>query len=187
MKKIESIGVFAGGNSGENPAFVQDAYELGTLIAENGYQLVYGAGSAGLMGAVARGVMAKNGKIKAIATEHIFHNRLEDYGLAPEDALDFDDLLLTKNMDERKNALYDNSDVFIILPGGFGTFDELFTLIIKKYMKEVDKRIIMLNTERFWDIYVKIEDLLINSGLAKEIYKDMLEFVDTPEEALAVL
>jgi uncharacterized protein (TIGR00730 family) len=115
---LSSIAVYCGSSRGTDLAFATAAVSLGRLLAERGIRLVYGGGHVGLMGVIADAVLAAGGEVlgvitRALETKEIAHRRLTE-------------LVVTETMHERKAAMADAADAFIMLPGGYGTFDEFF-------------------------------------------------------------
>jgi uncharacterized protein (TIGR00730 family) len=140
---IQSIVVFCGSKTGNNNIFEQHATELGNIFAEKNITLIYGAGNKGIMGAVANGVLENNGKVIGIIPsllkeqEHMHLNLTETF--------------VVDDMHVRKKMLYDKADAAIILPGGYGTLDELFEMLTWNSLKIHTKKIFFLNSAGFYD------------------------------------
>jgi len=140
---IASIAVFCGSKNGNNPAFAEEAKKLGYLLAEKQITLVYGGGNKGLMSAVSNAVLEKKGKVigiipKLLADLEHQHN-------------DITELLIVESMHTRKKLLFEKCDAVIILPGGYGTLDELFETITWNQLSIHDKKIFLLNINGFYD------------------------------------
>ena len=118
---MKYICVFTGSNPGVRPAYKQMARELGQELVTRGLGLVYGGGSVGLMGVIADGVLAAGGEVIGVIPRGLFKREIAHRGLT--------ELYETSSMHERKAMMADRADGFIALPGGFGTFDELFEII----------------------------------------------------------
>src|SRR5688500_13538460 len=137
-----SVCGFCGSGPGRNPAYVAGAHELGHIIAKSGIGLVYGGGSNGLMGEVARSVQASGGRGLGIipeflsAKERIFTEANE--------------LVVTATMHERKMTMFERSDGFIVLPGGMGTLEELAEMSTWAQLDRHKKPIILCNIENYW-------------------------------------
>ncbi len=117
MNTIKNVCVYCGSGPGTNPEFVNAATAFGRTLAENGVGLVYGGGSIGLMGAVAAGALAGGGKVTGIIPT--FLTRREHV------LRDAQEVIVTKDMHERKQLMFDRADAFVALPGGVGTLEEL--------------------------------------------------------------
>ena len=113
---IRSIAVFCGSKTGKNPAFAAQAIQLGALLAKHQVRLIYGGGSAGLMGLIADEVMKGGGTVTGIIPKLLVEWEVEHRGIT--------ELIICDDMHERKRKIYSKSDAAIILPGGFGTLDE---------------------------------------------------------------
>ena len=150
------ICLYGSGSTEIDKIYTDEAYKLGQMIAEKGHSLVFGGGDTGMMGACAQGVHDNNGKT---------------LGIAPEWMMNFEPLcdecnkfLYVDSMDERKNEFLNNSDAFIITPGGIGTLDEFFEIITLKKLKTHDKPIIVLNIYHFFDTMLKMFDEMDEKG-----------------------
>ena len=118
---IQSLAVFCGSKNGSNPLFVQHAIELGKLLAKNNITLIYGGANIGIMGAIADSTMNNGGKVVGIIPKV-----LVDWERKHEEITE---LIITEDMHDRKKIIYERSDAVLVLPGGFGTLDELFETI----------------------------------------------------------
>ncbi len=179
MKYLRSACVFCGGSPRVSKVYLDAARKLGNLLAMNGIELVFGGANAGLMGAVSKGAMEKDGRV---------------LGFLPEDLLSIEDgntditqLTIVADMHERKRNIYLHSDAFITLPGGFGTLEEVFEVMTYKAVGFFDKPIIILNTEGYWNPLIKLLDQIYQEKFADDSEKNMYTFVDTPEEVLNLL
>lgn len=143
MKIIKNVCVYCGSGPGTNPGFVTAATAFGKALAENGVGLVYGGGSIGLMGAVATGALDHGGAVTGI---------IPDFLTARENALKrAQELIVTKNMHERKQLMFDRSDAFVALPGGIGTLEELVEQMTWAQLGRHTKPILIANIEGFWN------------------------------------
>jgi uncharacterized protein (TIGR00730 family) len=140
---ITSLAVFCGSKSGNNPAFVQEAIALGHLLGSKKIPLIYGGGNKGIMGAVSNAVLEKEGKVIGIIPEMLKDLEHHHEGLT--------ELIIVEDMHTRKKFLYEKCDAAIILPGGFGTMDELFEMLTWNQLSIHDKKIFILNTCGFYD------------------------------------
>jgi uncharacterized protein (TIGR00730 family) len=177
--EFKSIAVFCGSKSGNNPLFEEHATKLGNLLAENKILLIYGGGNKGIMGAVANGVMNKNGQVIGIIPEALMGWEQHHEGIS--------ELIVVENMHIRKRMMYEKSDAAIILPGGFGTLDELFEMLTWNQLSIHNKPIYILNTGGFYDsllthikymvkenfLYLTMEDAFTVASNPSEIFKNI--------------
>lgn len=130
--------------------FITAGEELGREIAKRGHSLVFGGGKNGMMGAVARGVAEKKGEILGISPKFFEENIAE---IAFEGCTGF---IRTETMRERKKLLDENSDAFVIAPGGIGTFDEFFEILTLKQLGRHNKAIVIFNVDGYYDNMLKM-------------------------------
>jgi uncharacterized protein (TIGR00730 family) len=143
MSKIKTVCVYCGSGPGTNPRFVEAAIALGKTFAENDVRLVYGGGSLGLMGAVAKSTLDHGGSVTGIIPEFL---------TARENALArVQELIVTPDMHERKRLMFERSDAFIALPGGIGTLDELVEQLTWQQLGRHTKPILLANIDGFWE------------------------------------
>jgi uncharacterized protein (TIGR00730 family) len=148
--RIRTVCVYCGSGSGTNPRFADAAIALGKQLAENGIGLVYGGGSIGLMGAVATSVLDHGGKVTGIIPEFL---------TAKENMLDrVQELVVTNNMHERKQLMFDRSDAFIALPGGIGTLEELVEQLTWAQLGQHNKPVLLANIDGFWEPLLRLVD-----------------------------
>lgn len=169
----KAIAVFCGSKSGGNVLFEQHASELGSLLGDNDITLIYGGGRKGLMGAVADGVMAKGGRVMGVIPELLIGWEQHHLGIT--------NLQIVADMHSRKKIIYDMCDAAIILPGGFGTLDELFEILTWNTLKIHNKKIILLNTAGFYDNLVAHISEMEQSGFLYEKWSDRITICDTPQ------
>lgn len=161
-----NICFYGSGSRNIDSIYTDEAYRLGCMIAKNNHTLVFGGGDTGMMGACAKGVHDNGGKSIGIAPEWI-----KDFEPLCEKCGEF---IYVDSMDERKRKFVENSDAFIISPGGIGTLDEFFEIITLKKLKRVNQEIIVFNVEGFYDkMFEMIEDMAEKNFLYKqtEIFK----------------
>lgn len=179
MTQKPGICVFCGSRDGDNPAFVASAAELGRLIGENGFSLVYGGGGAGMMGTLARATADAGGDILGIMPDF-----LRAHELPPEW---MHDLVLTSDMAQRKNQMVDAAAAFVILPGGPGTLDEFFEVMTLKGLKRIQQPILLVNIGGYFDLLLHLIGHMTTSGFAHDGYASAYETVATPAEAIKQL
>ncbi|HEU4325774.1 MAG TPA: TIGR00730 family Rossman fold protein [Roseiflexaceae bacterium] len=155
------------------------ARALGTELAQRGWTLVYGGGSVGLMGEVARAVHAAKGKVIGIIPQ-----RLLDLEVG---YLESDELIVTTTMRERKRLMDERADVFVTLPGGFGTLEELLEILTLKQLGYHSKPIVIVNLDGFYDPLLAQFARIFEEHFTHDRYRDLYRVVDDLEGALAVL
>ena len=121
MSPITSLCVYCGSSSGSRPEYAEQARAFGTELARRGITLVYGGGNVGLMGIVADAVLANGGKVIGVIPRHLVEKEVAHTGLS--------EMLVVETMHERKTRMYELSQAFVALPGGFGTLDEMFEML----------------------------------------------------------
>lgn len=174
-----SVCVYCGSRMGTDPAYAQAARDAGTLIAQNGWRLVYGAGDVGLMGEVANAAQQGGAEVFGVIPVHLF-----DREVGKKDLSSF---VITENMHERKKVMYMNSDAIVVLPGGAGSLDEFFEVLTWRQLGLHAKPILLLNTNGYWDPLLALANHVVDQGFADA---SMLEFVTTcatPDDMGAVL
>lgn len=143
MSTIKTVCVYCGSGPGTDPVFVEAAIGLGRALAENGVRLVYGGGSIGLMGAVATSVLEHGGSVTGI---------IPDFLTKRENALvGAQELIVTRDMHERKRLMFERSDAFVALPGGIGTLEELVEQLTWQQLGRHNKPILLANIANFWE------------------------------------
>jgi uncharacterized protein (TIGR00730 family) len=150
MSKINALCVYCGSSAGTDPAFVETAHAFGKILAENGIRLVYGGGSTGLMGALADAVLKNGGDVTGIIPEFLT-NREKPRRLAQE-------LIVTRDMHERKRKMFERADGFVALPGGIGTLEELVEQLTWAQLGRHKKPILLANIKGYWDPLLTLID-----------------------------
>lgn len=162
---IHNICVFCGSNSGLDPAFSDKTVALGQYLAANDYQLVYGGGDHGLMGKVAKATMDAGGRVIGIIPHFLVAREL-----AFKDVTTF---IETRTMTERKEKMLHLADAFIVLPGGFGTFEEFLQMLSWSQMDIHQKPIALYNIDGFYDDLVAMLQKTADLGFAPEANLDL--------------
>lgn len=161
-----NICLYGSGSRKIDKKYTDEAYKLGYAMAQKGHVLVFGGGNTGMMGACAKGIHENGGKSIGIAPEWI-----GEFEPLCEDCEKF---IYVDSMDERKNKFLENSDAFIITPGGIGTLDEFFEIITLKKLKQHNKEIIVFNIDGFFNKMFEMIDEMSQKGFLykqDEIYK----------------
>jgi len=143
MSKIKSICVYCGSGPGTNPAFMEAARRFGRILAENRIRLIYGGGSAGLMGACAEAVLDHGGCVTGIIPE--FLTDREHMLMRAQERI------ITRDLHERKRLMFERADAFVALPGGVGTLEELVEQLTWAQLGRHRKPILIANIDHFWD------------------------------------
>jgi uncharacterized protein (TIGR00730 family) len=141
MSSIRNICVYCGSGPGADPAFVEAARALGTILARNGIGLVYGGGSIGLMGELANAVLDNGGKATGVIPTFLVNR---------EHALGRGRIIETRDMHERKQRMFDEADAFVALPGGVGTLEEVVEQMTWAQLGRHQKPILLANVKKFW-------------------------------------
>jgi uncharacterized protein (TIGR00730 family) len=143
MGMLKTICVYCGSGPGKNPAFVVAARQFGKILAQNGIGLIYGGGSIGLMGELAKSVLKHGGKVTGVIPEFLIEReRMLEQA---------QDVVITKDMHERKRIMFERSDAFVALPGGAGTLEELVEQLTWSQLGRHKKPILAANVANFWD------------------------------------
>ena len=151
---IQSLAVFCGSKNGNNPLFTLHAEQLGKLLAENNIRVIYGGGSAGIMGTIADSVMKHGGQVTGIIPKLLLEWEVQHRGLT--------ELIICDDMHVRKKTIYSLCDAALILPGGFGTLDELFEIVTWNQLTIHDKDIFILNTDGFYNFLLQHIQLILD-------------------------
>ncbi len=172
-----NVCVFGGTLSGNDPRYAVAAREVAQLLVQKGCRLIFGGGKVGLMGAVAEAAMAAGGYVIGIAPKRLLENKIMDHGLS--------ELHLVETIHERKVMMTGLADAILILPGGYGTLDELFEVLTLQQLKVHDKPCGLLNIDGFFDALVAYLDHATARGFLLPEYRNMLEVDADPSALLA--
>src|SRR3569833_2455722 len=165
--KVRRVAVYCGSASGTDPAFLAEAKELGREIAEAGLGLVYGGASVGLMGAVADAALAGGAGVTGVLPENLSGSEIAHRGLTQ--------LELVPTMHERKARMVKLSDAFLMLPGGYGTLDEMMEIVTWKQLRLHTKPCIQNNTTKKRDGLMTFLDRGVEAGFLKAENRELLE------------
>ena len=168
------ICVFCSANGQLDPDFFTMTEKLGRWLATEGHTLVYGGVNSGLMECVARAVKQAGGRTVGVLPQIVVKSgRISDY---------VDVEVLCDNLSDRKQLMADKSDVFIALPGGIGTIDEVFTIAAAHTIGYHDKRVILYNMKGFWDDMIAMLDRLQQRGMVRGEWRDYIAVANSLEE-----
>jgi hypothetical protein len=135
--------VFCGSQPGARSAYLQTARELGARLAQRGWTVVYGGGHVGMMGALADGALAAGGRVIGVIPEHLMRPEVAHQGLT--------ELLVVDSMHTRKRIMASRSDAFVVLPGGYGTFEEMFEMVTWRQLQLHAKPVGVVNVDGYFD------------------------------------
>ena len=154
--KSYKVCVFCGSKSGNDGNYLKIAFKVGKKLSEKKYTIIYGGGKIGLMGALAEGVTSNKGDLFSIIPKYF-----KDKNVVLKNS---NKILFTKDFYERKKMMIKHADIFLVLPGGFGTLDELFEVISLNQLNIIKKKVILLNTNNFWNSLKDLIKDLKNNG-----------------------
>ena len=184
MAELRSICVYCGANAGARPEFAAAARALGAAMARNGVRLVYGGGSVGLMGILARTVMENGGGVTGIIPQF-----LKDREVMLREV---DDLVVTVDMHERKRTMFQRAEAFVALPGGLGTLEEVVEVMTWAQLDQHVKPVVIVNIGGFWDPLIGLfrrmaEEGFLNKAFLGSHVELPVAFVDTVDEVIPTL
>ena len=171
-----AICVFCSSSDHVDGAYRAAAIELGQLIGQRGHTLVYGGGSIGLMGQLARSVHQHGGKIIGVIPK-----LMVDHELCYHES---DELIVTETIRQRKQIMDDRSDAFVALPGGFGTLEEMIEALTHRQLHYHDKPIVLINTNRFYEPLLVVFEQFYDEAFAKRKHRNSYDVAATPREAV---
>lgn len=173
---MKRICVYCGSSDSVHPDYLAAARRMGAALARRGLALVYGGGKTGLMGAVADGALASGGEAIGVIVESMNTPALAHPGLTR--------LEVTARIHERKARMYELADGFVALPGGFGTFDELFETLTWAQIGEHDKPVGLLNVRNYYDRLLAALDLAVDEGFVFAEHRRIIACDSDPESLL---
>lgn len=174
-----SVCVFCGSQSGRRAKYVAAARDTGRLLAQSGIELVYGGGHVGLMGALADEALIHGGRVVGVIPEHLMRPEVAHQALT--------ELIVVDSMHTRKQTMALRSDAFIVLPGGFGTIEEMFEMLTWLQLRLQDKPVGLLNVEGYFDALLRFLEHAASEGLIRREHRDLLRVEYTPTRLLALL
>ena len=179
LNVIRNVAVFCASADGVNPIYRAVATELGQAIAQRNLGLVYGGATVGLMQAVADATLSHGGRVVGVIPEVLVNFEVAHHGLT--------ELHITSNMHTRKALIGERSDAFIALPGGYGTFEELFEVLAWQTIKIHSKPIVLVNTNGFYDTMLTFLDHCLAEGMMTSQKREILLVANTVEEIFPLL
>ena len=173
---MKRVAVYCGSAQGTDPAFLAEAVALGEAIARAGFGLVYGGASVGLMGAVADAALAGGAEVIGVLPEILAGSEIAHAGLTR--------LEVVRTMHERKARMAKLADAFLILPGGYGTLDEMMEIVTWKQLRLHAKPCVVINTSGYWNGLLEFLDRAVEAGFLKAENRRLLEVAETAAAAV---
>jgi hypothetical protein len=173
---IQNIAVFCASANGTNPVYRKAAEQLGRTLAEKNIGLIYGGATVGLMSAVAESCLTAGGRVVGVIPEVLVDLEVAHHGIT--------ELHITDTMHTRKALMGEKADAFLILPGGFGTFEEMFEVLAWQTLKLHQKPILLLNINGFYNPLLSFLDHCVSEGMLKPKNREILLVADNVEAAL---
>lgn len=174
-----TVTVFCGSKSGNNPQFEKEAAQLGASLGENQFDLIYGGGAKGIMGALANSALASGARVTGIIPQVLVEWERQHQSLTH--------VIVTSDMHERKKLLYEKGMAGIVLPGGFGTLDEMFEMLTWNQLSIHNKKIYILNTAGFYDHLIMHLEHLIDKDFLYEPLWERIHAFDDAKSLVAAL
>ena len=174
-----SLCVYCGSRIGAQPAFAAAATQVGQWIGSQGWQLVYGGGKVGLMGITADATLAAGGSVLGVIPQNLLDKEVGHTGLT--------ELRVVATMHERKTLMFDHSDAFIALPGGIGTFEELFEIWTWYQLGVHSKPFGLLNTDGYYDPLITMLDRMVSQGFLSPAVRALLHVGTDAQDVLGRL
>lgn len=174
-----NITVYLGALEGNDPALAMAVKELGTWIGTSGNSLVYGGSKSGLMGVVAESVLQAGGKVTGVEPQFFIDAEVQYDGLT--------ELIITKDMTERKTKMIELGDAFIAFPGGTGTLEEIAEVMSKVSLKQLEAPCIFYNLNGYYDSMKEQLSHMITMGLSTQERQEGIYFAETLEEIKDIL
>ena len=178
-EEIHRVGVYCASSSRLSPLFYDSAAALGKLFADNGLEIVYGAGHMGLMGALADASLAAGGRVVGVIPQFMveqgWHHK------------ECSEIVVTADMAARKTWIWQHTDALVALAGGIGTLDELTEILTLKQLGIVTQPIVILNTDGYYNPLLSMFDKMVEEQFWLQEHKRMYVVVDKPEDVLPAI
>lgn len=173
------VAVYCGSSGGNDPAYCAEAVALGSAIAAAGLGVVYGGANVGLMGAVADAALAGGAEVIGVLPAILSNREIAHTGLTRLESAD--------TMHQRKARMVALADAFVMLPGGYGTLDELFEIITWSQLRMHAKPCIVVNTLGYWDQMLAFLDTAVQAGFLKPENRTLLQVATNAQDAVAAI
>lgn len=174
-----NVAVYCGSQNGNNPIYIEKARELGEILAEKGYGIVYGGAQVGLMGEVANGALEKNGVVYGVMPEHLKKKEVVHHHLT--------EIYYVDTMHTRKAKMIELSDAFIAFPGGCGTLDEFFEVFTWAQIGLHVKPVILYNVNNFYDALIRHFQIMLQEGFVRKEQESILKVANSVDEVIELL
>lgn len=176
---IRRIAVYCAANEGISPLYAEIATRVGRLLASNNCGIIYGGGSVGLMGFISRAALSEKAEVIGIIPKFLKADEEADYGIS--------ELITVETMHERKTQMAELADAFLVLPGGFGTLDEMIEIITWNQLNLINKPVCLLNACGYYDHLLKHFKHAESEGFLRKDERELFKVTDDPEEAVRYL
>lgn len=173
---IKSLAVFCGSKEGNNSLFCEHAKQLGYMLAQKNITLIYGGSNKGIMGAVANAILEKKGKVIGVMPKLLNGEEHSHYGIS--------EMHETEDMHSRKKLMYAKADAALVLPGGYGTMDELFEMLTWNQLNIHDKKIFILNSGGFYDHLIGHLKMMEQENFLYKKITEQVTIITSPEELI---
>jgi uncharacterized protein (TIGR00730 family) len=170
--------VFCGSNAGASSIYAESARQLGMAMANRGIGLVYGGGNVGLMGLLADSVLDQGGEVIGVMPEHLVRAEIAHGKLTS--------LEVVETMHERKARMADLADAFVALPGGFGTFDEIFEILTWNQLGLLAKPVVLFDVDSFFEPMLAMIDKAVDAGFVRSAHRMLAQRAYTVDEVIAL-
>mgnify|MGYP001207580134 CR=1 FL=1 len=174
--KLQNICVYCGSREGNDPLYAAAGDRFGKLMAEAGVGLVYGGGSIGIMGRLARSVLAHGGRVTGVIPDFLSKFEIPLHEVT--------ELIITQSMHERKQIMFERADAFVALPGGIGTLEETVEMLTWAQLGRHKNPIVLANIGDFWGPLIELFDHMIIADFARSNVRGIYSVVDRVEDIL---
>lgn len=179
LAQVKAVCVFCGASNNVPGKFLDIGAQFGEMLAQDSKTLVYGGGDCGVMGAVANAVLKKGGKVTGVFPISLRNIENEHQSLS--------EIIIVDTMHERKMKMFERADAFVILPGGFGTMDEMFEILTWRQLALHDKPVIIFNYQGYWDPLIALMKNIIEQGFAKPVTATFYHVVTELDQIMDLL
>lgn len=176
---FQSVAIFCGSSDGKDAKYCRLAADFGRLCAKKGYTIYYGGAKLGLMRAAAEASLAENGKVIGVIPDFFSGDVVVADNITEQ--------IWVKSMGERKQTMEKLADAFVILPGSFGTMDELFEIVTDAQLGLHRKPIVILNAFGYYDLLLKQLEVFQQEGFLRPFHYGLISVAETPEEVFEKL
>lgn len=176
---LHAVCVFCGSNAGRDPRYAAEATRFGRLLAASNIALIYGGGAVGLMGAVADGALSAGGEVIGVIPRFLLRAEVGHERLTER--------IVVESMHERKMAMFERADAFVVLPGGIGTLEELFEILSWRTLALHAKPMVVVEADGYWDPLKELIERCITAGFARPALRQQIRFIDSIDAVLPTL